>query len=194
MTKLLLVALISTASCGTLASHPGQSFEPFQLNELTFVPDAGVRVANATRPAVARAGDRWYIHYVDAGTGQPFYSASPDGLTFVDHGPATAEPPSQDMTGIRLPDGRRRLFEGVSGAIYSFVSRDQSRTFHPERGRRLSAEDFAAPEVHALADPVPVRLPDGRYRLYVVGTAGTVPVILSATTSKPLTDVASPLK
>jgi hypothetical protein len=103
-----------------------------------------------------------------------------------------------DPKSLALPDGRRRLFTmfqgprppqpGVraAGRIASFITRDGGRSFEPEPGWRLQPEDFRELRVWSLNDPWVVRLPDGRYRMYVAalitGTAGdTRPVILSAT-------------
>ncbi|HHN93128.1 MAG TPA: hypothetical protein ENK17_00005 [Anaerolineae bacterium] len=103
-----------------------------------------------------------------------------------------------DPKSLPLPDGRRRLFTmyqgpqpplpGVRavGRIASFVTADGGRTFQLEDGWRLQPEDFPDLRVWSLNDPWVVRLPDGRYRMYVAAliTAedGTPePVILSAT-------------
>jgi len=105
-----------------------------------------------------------------------------------------------DPKSIRLPDGRIRVItmqQGTrppqpgshkAGALYSFISEDDGQTFTLEPGFRLRAEDFTAFDVWSLNDPWMVRLPDGRYRIYVHGIyddgSGNIrPAIVSATTS-----------
>ncbi|MFQ5343338.1 MAG: sialidase family protein, partial [Anaerolineae bacterium] len=103
-----------------------------------------------------------------------------------------------DPKSILLPDGRRRLFTmrggpappqpGVraAGAIYSFIS-DDGKTYALEPGVRLTPDAFTEFDVWSLNDPVVVRLPDGRYRMYVAALVTDGPgdnqwVIVSATT------------
>lgn len=78
-----------------------------------------------------------------------------------------------DLTSILLPDGRRRLFtmQGGNGTpqIHSFVSSDEGRSFAQEPGPRVSSSDWTEFPVFGLYDPTIVRLPDGRYRMYVCG-------------------------
>ncbi len=71
---------------------------------------------------------------------------------------------------IELPDERVRLIVMKQGSIYSFIADDNLETFTEEPGARLSSSDFIEFSVGALFDPVVVRLPDGRYRMFV--TAG----------------------
>jgi hypothetical protein len=80
-----------------------------------------------------------------------------------------------DPKSILLPDGRRRLFvmrpdpDGgprTAGVIWSFISRD-GRAYSPEPDARLRPTDFRDATLLSLNDPVVVRLPDGRYRMYV---------------------------
>ena len=77
------------------------------------------------------------------------------------------------------------------GEIYSFLSTDNGDTFALEQGVRLTTSDFASVgiEVWSLNDPWVVRLPDGRYRMYVAalitdatGLNGGKSAIISATT------------
>ncbi len=95
-----------------------------------------------------------------------------------------------DQRSLRLPDGRLRLFVMKRGVIYSFISQDDGRSFRQEPGVRLRPEDFPDLNVRTLHDPWVVRLPDGRYRMYVAGAVGDALgpgrfVILSATTQAP---------
>ncbi len=71
---------------------------------------------------------------------------------------------------IELPDGRVRLIAMKQGSIYSFIADDNLETFTQELGARLSPTDFTEFSVMAFFDPVVVRLPDGRYRMFM--TAG----------------------
>jgi len=92
-----------------------------------------------------------------------------------------------DQKSILLPDGRRRLFVMKQGTLYSFISAD-GKTYAPEPGTRLAPRDFTGFTVITLHDPVVVRLPDGRYRMYVAARlAGSEFrwAIVSATTAKP---------
>ena len=73
-----------------------------------------------------------------------------------------------DITSLKLPDGRRRLFAMKGGnAIYSFISTDDGETYTQEPGARVSRTDFKEFNVTGLFDPVVVRLTDGSYRMYV---------------------------
>jgi hypothetical protein len=73
-----------------------------------------------------------------------------------------------DITSLRLPDGRRRLFAMKGGvAIYSFISSDDGDTYTQEPGARVSRTDFKEYTVTGLFDPVVVPLGDGSYRMYV---------------------------
>ena len=88
-----------------------------------------------------------------------------------------------DPKQIQLPDGRRRLFVMRLGTeISSFVTSDGGRTFSMESGTRLTTTDFASLGAQSLNDPVPVRLADGRYRIYVATKIGSSFSIVSATT------------
>ncbi len=101
-----------------------------------------------------------------------------------------------DQFSLLLPDGRRRLFTMAEGGrrINSFITSDYGTTFTREPGVRLAATDYVEFKVYSLHDPSVVRLPDGRYRMYVCGRIDNnvnVPdndpqryteVILSATT------------
>lgn len=93
-----------------------------------------------------------------------------------------------DITTNPLPDGRRRLFAMQGGqGIYSFVTADEGVTFTQEPGARVAKADWTEFQVVGLFDPTVVRLPDGRYRMYVCGQIDepggrSRSVILSATT------------
>ena len=58
------------------------------------------------------------------------------------------------------------------GTIYSFVSDADLSTFAPEPGVRVKPTDFTELTVGAFYDPVVLRLPDGRYRMYVTAGLG----------------------
>ncbi len=53
----------------------------------------------------------------------------------------------------REPDGRIRLFVMRQGALYSFISEDEGRTFQREEGVRLSPADFREFEVLSCTTP-----------------------------------------
>jgi hypothetical protein len=85
---------------------------------------------------------------------------------------------------VLLPDGRIRLVvmnqhgppvpPAVSkGTIYSFTSNDHGATFSQDDGIRLRYDHFTEFEVISLNDPKLVRLPDGRFRLYVAALIKT---------------------
>ena len=85
-----------------------------------------------------------------------------------------------DPKTVLLPDGRRRLITmrrgpngsipqpGVTaiGELHTFISTNGKDYYH-EPGIRLKYSDFTEFEVWSLNDPVMIRLPDGRYRIYV---------------------------
>jgi len=85
-----------------------------------------------------------------------------------------------DPRTLLLPDGRRRLItmrRGRNGTVpvpgtravgelVTFISTD-GKTYHREPGIRLSPGDFTEFAVWSLNDPTLVRLPDGRFRIYV---------------------------
>jgi hypothetical protein len=88
---------------------------------------------------------------------------------------------------MRLSERRFRLFAMRQGVIYSFLSTDDGTTFRQEPGVRLAPEDFDELDVRSLHDPTIIRLPDGRYRMYVCAKivsddVGEDEVIVSATT------------
>jgi hypothetical protein len=94
-----------------------------------------------------------------------------------------------DPKSIRLPDGRRRLFVMRQGQIYSFLSRDEGKSFSEEAGTRLQCSDFTEFIVYSLHDPMVIRLPDEQYRMYVAakvsdGSGGYKFVVVSATTPR----------
>ncbi|MBI2957408.1 MAG: exo-alpha-sialidase [Chloroflexi bacterium] len=73
-----------------------------------------------------------------------------------------------DQKAIVLSDGRIRLFTMKAGTLFSFISADDGRTFSQENFQ-LRPQDFKEQRLVSLHDPQPVRLPDGRYRIYVTG-------------------------
>ncbi|MBI4748123.1 MAG: hypothetical protein HY774_06510 [Acidobacteria bacterium] len=91
-----------------------------------------------------------------------------------------------DQKSIQLPDGRRRLFVMKKGVIYSFIRTADTSAFSLEPGTRLSPSDFTDISLISLHDPLVVRLPDGRFRMYVAGAVagGDRQVIVSATTTR----------
>ncbi len=112
-----------------------------------------------------------------------------DGMTFVfedgnvlgDAQAGGGDRTFVDQRSIPLPDGRRRLLVMQAFTIYSFITSD-GRTFVREPGERLRPNEFKDVPVRSLHDPTVVRLPDGRYRMYVgaFDTSGRE-MILSAT-------------
>ena len=96
-----------------------------------------------------------------------------------------------DIKSVGLPDGRRRLFAMRGGTqILSFISDVDLSTFSLEHGVRLSKEDFIKLSVISLHDPMVIRLPDDRYRMYLHlhvkdQESGEKTVIVSATTPSP---------
>jgi hypothetical protein len=113
------------------------------------------------------------------------------GLTFAfDHGNVLGDDDAGggpnsfvDEKNIRLPDGRLRLFTMRKNVIYSFLSNDDGATYTFEPGARLQFSDYKEATLMSLNDPVVVRLPDGRYRMYVASLrSDNVWTIVSATT------------
>lgn len=74
-----------------------------------------------------------------------------------------------DPKSLLLADGRRRLYVMKSLSIYSFISSDGSN-YVPEPGVRLATGDWTEFAIYTLNDPAPVRLPDGRTRIYVAAS------------------------
>jgi len=88
-----------------------------------------------------------------------------------------------DEKSIRLPDGRIRLFTMRQNTIYSFVSNDDGYSFVRDPGIRLERASFKEATLTSLNDPVVVRLPDGRFRMYLASLrSDQVWVVVSATT------------
>ncbi len=97
-----------------------------------------------------------------------------------------------DMTTIVLADGRRRLFSMRQGhTIYSHTSSDGGKTWTLDAGFRLrDSVSFPQYSPKSHNDPSVIRLPDGRYRLYVAsylndGRGCCKWGIVSATTAAP---------
>lgn len=67
---------------------------------------------------------------------------------------------------ISQDDGRKRLFTVRQGNIYSFISDDDGKNFVQEPGLRLTPSDFKEFDIMGFGDPVFIKLPDGRWRLY----------------------------
>ncbi len=83
-----------------------------------------------------------------------------------------------DPKGLLLPDGRLRVITmnqhgppyppaARSGTLYTFTSSDNGKTWVQDDGYRLRYDSFTEFDVYSLNDPKLVRLPDGRYRIYV---------------------------
>jgi hypothetical protein len=96
-----------------------------------------------------------------------------------------------DQKSLPLDRAARRLFVMKQGcAIYSFLTTDGDG-YVMEPGYRVSIRSWPDVPIRSLHDPVVVRLPDGRFRMYVAATlvdAGPSPlrsVIVSATTRPP---------
>jgi hypothetical protein len=88
-----------------------------------------------------------------------------------------------DEKSIRLPDGRIRLFTMRQNTIYSFVSNDDGYSFIRDPGMRLERANFKEATLTSLNDPVVVRLPEGRFRMYLASLrSDQVWVVVSATT------------
>ena len=67
--------------------------------------------------------------------------------------------------------------------IYSFVSNDDGYSFIRDPGTRLERGSFKEATLTSLNDPVVVRLPDGRFRMYLASLrSDQVWVVVSATT------------
>ncbi|MBI3880984.1 MAG: exo-alpha-sialidase [Verrucomicrobia bacterium] len=95
-----------------------------------------------------------------------------------------------DQHSIPLPGGQRRLTCMKACDVYSFVTEDDGKTFKLEPGTRLACRDFTEFPVRCLNDPTLVRLPDGRFRIYVTAqteneTGRRRQAIVSATTAAP---------
>lgn len=83
-----------------------------------------------------------------------------------------------DPKTVELSDGRIRMFtmnqhceppipgKRATGTVYSFISDDGGENFSAE-GQRFIHSDVTEFEVYSLNDPSVIRLPDGRYRMYV---------------------------
>ena len=170
---------------------PGIRYRPQPIDRGTigvydhFVNDDGAVVllyigdmagVNNVRRAVSEPGDNGTVLQFDRGDVMGDASAGGGPNSYV------------DQKSIRLPDGRRRLFVMRQGTIYSFLGEDDGTGFVLEDGVRLAPEDFAPLHVRSLHDPWCVRLPDGRYRIYLHGwiedSDGGRNAILSATTAR----------
>jgi len=93
-----------------------------------------------------------------------------------------------DQKSIHLDGAARRLFAMKQGcAIYSFLTTDGDN-YVLEPGYRVSINSWTDVPIRSLHDPVVVRLPDGRFRMYVcasvIDTGRSTPhfVVVSATT------------
>ncbi len=111
-----------------------------------------------------------------------------------------------DPNGILLPDGRLRIIVMAQhgppappaerkGTLYTFTSTDNGETWVQDPDYRLRYDSFTEFDVYSLNDPKLVRLPDGRFRIYVAamikGSDGSYKYsILSATSQESPNDVA----
>ncbi len=112
-----------------------------------------------------------------------------------------------DPRGLVLPDGRLRVITmnqhgppyppaARKGTLYTFTSNDNGNTWVQDEGYRLRYDSFTEFEVYSLNDPKLVRLPDGRYRIYVAAMIKEADdsmrySILSATSAANPTAIAS---
>jgi hypothetical protein len=152
---------------------------------ISFFPDAGARFSAApldngqvgvfdvftdTRGGVVLlyVGDLRGINNVrraystDNGLTFQFQDVNPLG----DYGAARNQTFVDPFT-LRLPDGRIRLFVMRNNEILSFISFDDGGKFNRVPGVALRTDDFTELRSWTLNDPTVVRLPDGRYRMYV---------------------------
>jgi hypothetical protein len=150
---------------------------------LLYIGDMGG--VNNVRRAYSPPGDNGWTFTFEDGNVMGDADAGGGGNSYV------------DPKSILLPDGRRRLFtmkqgplppqpgKRAVGKIYSFISQD-GKSYELEPGVRLQPDDFTELAVWSLNDPVVVRLPDRRYRMYVAALVsdanGTRVSIVSATT------------
>ena len=125
-------------------------------NELTFIPDAGLRADNASNAAVGLDPDGVvYLHYLDRTVAQDRVASAADGLNF-----APATPPSAfayDSRNTLLPDGtwRRYMLDPRTSQFTSMSSTDGLH-FAADPGIRYSAQldDHGSVGVYdAFADP-----------------------------------------
>jgi len=96
-----------------------------------------------------------------------------------------------DQKSTRLEGAARRLFAMKQGcAIYSFFTADGD-VYAIEPGWRVSINSWPDLSIRSLHDPLVVRLPDGRFRMYLAASLNGAPgtaahsVIVSATTRSP---------
>lgn len=89
-----------------------------------------------------------------------------------------------DQRVLKLPDGSYRIYCMKGGTIYTYTMTADGEQITSE-GKLLGPSDFTEFTVKSLHDPSAIRLPDGRYRVYMgamLNTAnGQKEVILSAT-------------
>ncbi len=80
-----------------------------------------------------------------------------------------------DNKTLLLADGRRRMVTMRANEIHSFISSD-GLNYTREPGVRLKTADFTSVGVtiYSLNDPVMVRTPDGKYRVYVAASTSNV--------------------
>ncbi|MSO79233.1 MAG: hypothetical protein EXQ79_06465 [Acidimicrobiia bacterium] len=112
-------------------------------------------------PDVFQVGDAWLM-YVFA-RGGTMVAHSTDGRAFVADG--LLSPRNVGTTGpVHLADGRWRLYGFVQpdGAIVTYISRDDARTWEPEQGFRLKL-----PKGTTATDPQVVQLGAKRWRMYL---------------------------
>jgi hypothetical protein len=189
----------------TVTPSPTSSTTP-TASGLNFVPDSGIRVDYASNPAAKVEAGTVYLFYEDRSVtpGQTLVASSSDGLNFSAGVNPTSVPIIHPYT-VHLPDGtyRRYLWDQQAGVIrsesspnglqftsdpgvrYTLHSSDH-KTYTLEPGTRLKWSDFTEFDISSLNDPVVVRLPDGRHRMYVAamiadGAGGHKWAIVSAT-------------
>lgn len=184
MTLKTIIAVIATsigASCATVPRTTA-TVPVVPMGDLIFVADPGIRAESATLPVVRATNGGWEMVYVDPSQGRPVAAGSQDGLTFSQAAQVPPRTVTEAPSTVALADGSMRLFVSSAEGIISFRSTDAGRTFAQERGTRLTPDDFNSPVVHAIVSATPIRLPDGRFRLYVAAISSRGPVVLSATT------------
>lgn len=123
---------------GSVETNPPLSI-PSKIEDLGWVPDAGLRVDDATLPnaGIDPATGEVYLYYTDHESGQNLLSISPDGLAFP-----IGEPYSGglfDSRVITLPDGTfRRYRPNFETCVVESQFSADALTFEDEAGIRYT--------------------------------------------------------